>query len=390
MNQIVYLKYGELTLKGKNRINFINQLFKNIKFALRDFEYEIIKSFDSIIIQNFNATSIENIIDILKFVPGIFQIIKAYETKNRDIKLLTQDVINITKKINWETFKIKTKRHDKKYPINSMEFSKLLGAEILKNLSNKKVDIHKPDILINFEIKNDKIIFYFEKIKSVGGLPIGSSGKCLLLISGGIDSPVAAKLLMKKGMQVDFLTFITPPHTSDQALEKVKKLIKKITLDNKLEKSKFFICNFTHIQQELSHISDKSYQITLMRRYFFRIADHLRQTYKYDAIATGESLGQVASQTIQSMQTISQVLNSSCVVLRPLLTFDKLETISIAKQIGTYDISILPYEDCCALFVPKSPVTKPNINYAIKLETELELVNKIFEHTLMKYIKILD
>ncbi|MCF0227554.1 MAG: tRNA 4-thiouridine(8) synthase ThiI, partial [Malacoplasma sp.] len=246
------------------------------------------------------------------------------------------------------------------------------------------------DLCISLEVKKDLCVLYYEKIKGCGGFPVGINGRCLVLISGGIDSPVAASLIMKKGMHVDFLTFMTPPHTSEKVLNKVKKLIKKVTLDGKLEKPTLYVCNFTHIQHELSHISDKSYQITLMRRYFLRIANALKNQNKYEAIGTGESLGQVASQTIQSMQTIENVLDNNCVILRPLLTYDKLEIIKLAKEIDTYDTSIIPYEDCCSLFVPKSPVTKPSTKYACKLEQELELLDKIFVNTLNKYIKIID
>jgi thiamine biosynthesis protein ThiI len=247
------------------------------------------------------------------------------------------------------------------------------------------VDVHTPKLPIYVEIKKDSAFFYFEKIKGTGGFPLGINGKVLLMISGGIDSPIAANLLIKKGLNVDFLTFISPPHTDDKALNKVRKLKEIVTLNNTLYKSKLYIVNFTSLQHEIAHISDYSYQITIMRRYFFRIAKHLAIANNYQAIATGESLGQVASQTIQSMQTIQDAADDF-LVLRPLLTMDKSEIIEMAQKIGTYDISILPYDDACSLFVPANPVTKPTIHKAKKLEEELTLMETLLQSTLLKHI----
>ena len=388
--KIIYLKYGELILKGKNRINFIDCLYKNIIYALKQFNLVVVaKKFDCMeIICNDNEY--QEVLNVVKRIPGIFQIIEAFKINGNQIAQVKDQVLELIKNKDFTTFKVNTKRHDKTFPINSMDYSKLIGEVILKNTKNKKVIMDNPDLTINIEIHTNNIILFFARIEGIGGFPIGINGKALSLISGGIDSPVASSLVMKKGLHVDFVTFITPPHTSDLALKKVEDLVKAITLDGKLEKARIFVVNFTMIQHELAHISDKSYQITLMRRYFFRIANYLKEKYSYDAIATGESLGQVASQTIESIQTIENVLDNKTVVLRPLLTYDKIEIIKIAQKINTYDISILPYADCCALFVPKSPVTKPRIDIAEKLESELMLIDKIFDDTLTKYIKIID
>lgn len=389
MQKIIYLKYGELTLKGKNRSDFSNRLLKNIKYALSEFTCKFIKSFDNILIEMNNEKDLDAIVDILKRIPGIFQIIVAYVINSRDINEVGTQILDIVHTNVWTTFKVETKRHDKSYPINSMDFSKQMGGIILQNTQNKKVVMNHPDLLINIEIRDKNTICYFDKTQGVGGLPVGSSGRCLMLISGGIDSPVAASLLMKRGMHVDFLTFITPPHTADELVNKIKTLINKVTLDGKLEKPRFYVCNFTHIQHELAHISDHSYQITLMRRYFYRIADSMRKKEHYDAIGTGESLGQVASQTIESLATISSVLSDDCVVLRPLLTYDKLETIKIAKAIDTYETSIIPLADCCSLFVPANPVTRPNKETAQKLEQESDLLEEIYQQTIKSNIKII-
>jgi thiamine biosynthesis protein ThiI len=268
-----------------------------------------------------------------------------------------------------------------------MEIAKKMGGVILDNFPKFKVDVHKPSLTATIEIRRNETIFYFNRIRGCGGFPLGINGRVLMLISGGIDSPVAASLLIKKGFNVDFLTFISPPHTDERALDKVRTLRKIITMDGKLEKSKLYIVNFTKLQHEISHISIHSYQITIMRRYFFKIAYDLAKKYNYDAIATGESLGQVASQTIESMQTIQNSINDF-MVLRPLLTYDKIEIIQLAKQLGTYETSILPYADSCSLFVPTNPVTKPKFYTAQKLEAELELAPSIYQTILDKYITI--
>ena len=390
ISQIIYLKYGELTLKGKNRINFIDCLYKNVVNVLKQFKsIKIIKKFDSMEL-NCNKKDYRNVLEMVKRIPGILQIIEAFKIKGNQVEQVKNYILNLIKNKKFKTFKVVSKRHDKNFSINSMEYSKLIGRIILKNIKNKKVIMNNPDLTINIEIHTDNIILFFEKIDGMGGFPIGINGKALSLISGGIDSPIASNLVMKKGMHVDFVTFITPPHTSELALKKVKDLIKIITLNKKLERQRIFIVNFTMIQHELAHISNKSYQITLMRRYFFRIANYLKNKYKYDAIVTGESLGQVASQTIESLQVIENVLDNKTIVLRPLLTYDKIDIIKIGRKLKTYDVSILPYADCCALFVPKSPITKPKIEMAKKLESELSLIDKIYDETITKYIKIID
>lgn len=381
--KIIYIKFGELVLKGKNRWDFIHCLFKNIKTSLKEFKkLEFKCQYDCIIISNFSNNKCQQIIDILKFIPGIALIIEACMLP-RDLKKLHSFLKSHLSKIKQKTsFKVLTKRHDKRYAVNSMEFSQQLGHFVLENCKNLYVDIHQPQLKINVEILTNEFIVYFNKIVGLGGFPVGINGRVLLLLSGGIDSPVAAHLLMKKGFHVDFLTFASPPHTSSKLITKINKLIKTVTLNQKLEDSLLYVCKFTEIQHEIAHIIDHSYQITIMRRYFFRIAQDLAIKYHYDAIATGESLGQVASQTIESMNTISSVLNKEINVLRPLLIFDKNEIIAIAKKINTYETSILPYPDACSLFVPAHPTTKPNIKKAEFLEKKLFLINDLYKSVL--------
>lgn len=384
--KIIYLKYGELTLKGKNKKNFINQLFSNIKVALKDFSVKIIKKYDSCTIEVEQNDIFDKVLNILTTIPGIALVIPGYQIERDFEKLVVELTEKINIKNNQATFKVETKRHDKKYELNSMEFSRKLGHFLLLNNKNLKVNVKDPQIKITVEIHKDYFIYYFERIKGLGGFPIGCGGKVLMLISGGIDSPVAAHLLLKKGYKVDFVTFVSPPHTKPEALDKVRTLIKKLTFSCPYT-PKLYIVNFTKLQHEISHIFDHSYQITIMRRYFFRIAEYLKEANEYDAIATGESLGQVASQTIQSMNTIESVLKDT-VVLRPLLTFDKLEIINIATKVGTYETSILPFADSCSLFVPANPVTKPTIHKATKLENDLELISGIYNITIEKHIEL--
>jgi thiamine biosynthesis protein ThiI len=383
----IYIKYGELTLKGKNIKNFINCLFSNIKKALVDFKgLTLVKKYDHTLINDCkNEKQIDQIIAVLKTVPGIHSLIKAFTTSN-DIKKAAADICKLLPD-DKHSFKVFTKRIDKAYKLNSLEYSVKMGELILKAKKKYYVDVHHPEIRVNVEIKQKETIYYFNKILGAGGFPIGINGKVLLLMSGGIDSPVASKLLMKKGLHVDFITFITPPHTSPKALLKVEKLRKIVTSNGLLQDSKLYVVDFSSVQQELSHTSNTSYQITLMRRYFFRIARDLAIKNDYCALATGEAIGQVASQTIESMQTIQHAIGEF-LVLRPLLCHDKSEIIELAKQYGTFDVSIEPFPDCCALFVPKSPATKPTVHTAVKLEEELTMLQPLYENVLVKHVEV--
>lgn len=377
LKKIIYIKFGELTLKGKNKKDFVWCLYQNIKKALISFKkLDIQLRYDAIVIANVPSTKYANILDITKNIPGIAVVIEAYVIERNIDKLY--DFLQSSLENKVQSFKIFVNRSDKSFYPNSVNFACQIGDFVLKHFKKMYVDVNKPQLKINIEIKHSCFVVYFNKIKARGGFPLGINGRILMLISGGIDSPVAAWLLMKKGFHVDFLTFISPPHTTNKAKDKVNKLISIITLKGKIEKPVLYTCKFTNIQHEIAHISNHRYQITIMRRFFFRIAQDLCKKFNYDAIATGESLGQVASQTIKSLMTIDNVLDNS-IVLRPLLTYDKSEIISLAKEIGTYETSILPYPDACAMFVPTNPVTKPIIKEAINCEKQLLLIEKIYQ-----------
>lgn len=388
-NTILYIKYAELTLKGKNRHDFINKLFKNIKRALNEYSFKIIHNFDNIIIKEIDYQYLDKIIEILQLLPGIHNINVAHQFMHNQVEDLNIFCTNFAfeqQNKGFKSFKIESRRQFKEFYLDSMQIKNLLATPILEK-TELKVNVKHPDFVINVEVKNDVIIVYSQSYKGQGGLPLGIGGKVLLLLSGGIDSPVAAKLLMKRGLEVDFITFITPPHTSDKALQKVYDLSKTISLNGLLEDGKLYVCNFSDLQHELAHTSKESYRITLMRRCFLRLAKRLAMEKGYKAIATGEAIGQVASQTIESMQTITNVLDDF-LVLRPLLTYDKEEIIKKAKEFKTFDLSILPYDDSCSLFAPQNPVTKPCLKTAIELEKNLDLLEPMLDLTYQKNIKI--
>ena len=387
MKKIIYIKYGELTLKGKNRKHFISVLALNVKRALKSFSSIIIeKKFDCMILTNLD-NHVDEVIRILQFIPGIYYISIATRISN-DINIIKDYCLSLAKDKYFEnaTFRITCHRHNKNYFLNSNEIISIVAGEILQN-TKYQVNLKNFSLNINIEIKDSCAIIFTNKIKGLGGLPVGSNGKVLVLLSGGIDSPVASKLLMNRGLSVDFLTFITPPHTSEKALEKVRTLSKEITFNNLLCNSKLYICNFTMLMHELTHINKESYRIILMRRYFLRIANFLKEKYGYDAIATGDSIGQVASQTLESMNAISSAIDN-CLILRPLLTYDKEQIINLAKFYKTYNTSILPYNDSCLLFAPKNPTTKPNLEIVTKIENSLELIDVILTNVINNHIWI--
>lgn len=382
-NKIIYIKYSELTLKKKNRMDFIRILLNNVKWALQNFNLKIQYFYDYMSIVDFNEQNIDEILAILKEIPGINSFYVAYLIdKNLDnlVELSLSIIQNeINKNNNLKSFRITSRRQDKNFT-SSLEIINLVAGVILSKTS-LNVDLYKADLNLQIEVKKDNIVVFVNGNNGSNGLPVGSSGRALVLLSGGIDSPVAARLLMLRGLKVDFITFITPPHTSEKALDKVRNLAKLITLNNKLCKSKLFICNFSDIQHELTHIKKESYRITLMRRQFFKIAKTIAMQNNTMVLATGESLGQVASQTIESMTTISQVLDNF-LILRPLVSYDKEQIISLAKKFNTYETSILPYDDSCSLFAPKNPVTKPNIETALELENDCFLLDSIVENVI--------
>ena len=362
MNQLILIKYGELTTKKENRKVFINVLEKNIRNLLNDEDIEIVKDRVRMYIKCNNA---EKIVNKLQKVFGIHSIVICHKVNNNIEEVLNKalEIMDITKK----TFKVITNRADKSYPISSMEYSKKLGGLILKN-TNFKVDVHQPDITLTVEIRNNGTFVYTDEIKGIGGYPVGIQGTGLLMLSGGIDSPVAGYLTLKRGVNIECLYFESPPHTSEEAKNKVLKLAS--ILNEYSGHIKVHIVPFTEIQETIFKKCPDTYMITIMRRMMYRIAEKYSEKIGAKIIINGESIGQVASQTLSSMVCINAVTSKP--VIRPVACYDKLEIINIAQKIGTYETSILPFEDCCTIFVPKHPVINPVLANCVAYEKNFD------------------
>ena len=373
MYTTVMIRFGELNTKGKNKIMFINTLLRNIKHALKEFKnLEISKTHDRIYI-DLNGEDHNKIHEKLQMVSGIqnYSFVNRVEKDMDKIIDACEELIKDKEKF---TFKVKAKRADKNFNVHSDDMNRLVATRILKNYEHK-VDIHNPDVSIYIEVRLEGAFVYLDIIKGLGGFPLGVIGKSMLLMSGGIDSPVAAYLMMKRGIKIEAVHFASPPYTSDGAIKKVKDVLK--VLAGIQEEIKLVIIPFTKIQEKIYEGKDESYNITIMRRMMYRIAEREAIMNNCLALCSGESIGQVASQTLESMATINEVVKLP--MIRPLAIFDKLDIIDIAKKIGTYDISIRPFIDCCTIFTPKNPTTKPSIKRAETLEKEFDYESLIEE-----------
>ena len=363
MKKMILIKYGELTTKKGNRKLFIKLLVNNINSILKGMNYRI--NYDRVRMY-IESEDIDSVISKLKNVFGIHSIVKCYKvnTNTDDIK---DSIIPILKDIKFDTFKVETNRADKSFPIPSMEFSRLIGGHILKNI-DCKVDVHNPDLLVRIEIRSDATYIYSDEIKGLGGYPVGVQGTGLLMLSGGIDSPVAGYLALKRGIDLECLYFESPPHTSLEAKNKVIKLASII--NSYSGKIKVNVVPFTKLQEAIYKNVEDSYVITIMRRMMYRIATEVVKRKNLKVILNGESVGQVASQTLSSMIVINNVTNLP--IIRPVACLDKLEIIDIANKIGTYETSILPYEDCCTIFLPKHPVINPVLEKCLEYEKRFD------------------
>lgn len=383
MEKLIIIKYGELTTKKDNINFFLRTLKNNIASNISDIKHSITYDFGRMFIE-----VAENDLDIvqkrLQNIFGILEIIIGYKDSSLDIEDIKKNVLVLASKEEFATFKVVTKRSDKNYPLNSMEVSRLIGSLILKNIPNVKVDVHNPQLVVSIEIRKDSILYYFKGQKGLGGYPVGTQGKGLLMLSGGIDSPVAGYLAIKRGIKLEAIYFESPPHTSEFAKEKVIKLCQKLAEYN--SDIKLHVINFTEIQETILKNIPHEYLITIMRRMMYRISAIIAHNNKCNILINGESIGQVASQTLTSMRVINEVVKIP--VIRPVACFDKLEIISLAKKIGTYDISTLPYEDCCTIFVPEHPVINPSIKTATDYEKLIpyeEMIHKAIKtHEVIK------
>lgn len=371
MNGLLLIKYGELTTKKGNRKFFIQTLEKNIRSILKKFNFEIEYDYVRMYIKC-EKRDLEEIISSLQKVFGIHGIVICHKANTKDE--IFEIALKLLKESGAKTFKVETVRADKSFPIPSMEFSRQLGGYLLKNLEIK-VDVHHPDEIIKVEIRREGNFVYVKETPGIGGYPVGIQGKGILMLSGGIDSPVAGYLALKRGVDVECLYFESPPHTSVEAKNKV------ITLASILNEYsghiKVHVIPFTKLQEEIYKKVDPEYVITIMRRMMYRIAEKVAHERKAKIIINGESIGQVASQTLSSMSVINAVTNMP--VIRPVACMDKLEIISLAEKIGTYTTSILPYEDCCTIFLPKHPVIHPNLERVLNFEKNFDFESLVDE-----------
>ncbi|OEH91812.1 tRNA uracil 4-sulfurtransferase ThiI [Bacillus solimangrovi] len=378
----IIIRYGEMALKGKNRSKFTNRLQTNVKFALKEFEeVKIRKAFDRMFVE-LNGVSYRPVFDRLKQVFGIQSLSLGLRTEKvlEDIQAGALVALLEAKKEEEITFKVESKRSDKTFPVGSQKLNHEVGGHLLRNCEGLKVDVHNPDVTVKVEVIQQGCYITCLTEQGAGGLPVGTSGKAMLMLSGGIDSPVAGYLTMKRGVRIEAVHFHSPPYTSERAKQKVIDLAKKLTRYG--GRVRLHVVPFTELQQTLHREIPDSYSMTALRRMMLRITEELAKRNDALAIATGESVGQVASQTLDSMHTINEVTNYP--VLRPLMSMDKLDIIDIAQEIDTYDISIRPYEDCCTIFLPSAPKTKPKREAINRYESKLDidsLVQEVVERT---------
>lgn len=370
MERIILVRYGEIMMKGLNKRFFEDKLVKHIRHALKDLgNIKVYKKESRILIEveDYNENLI---IKRLKKIFGIVLISGAYRfPMDLDkIKEVALEVIKRKMDEGAKTFKVDSKRVDKKFPLKSVEISSEIGGYILKNLPGIKVDVHNPEAVVYVEVRNEAYVFT-DKIHGHGGLPVGTSGKALLLLSGGIDSPVAGWLIAKRGVDLDAVHFHSYPFTSERAKEKVMDLAR--TLSIYVGRFKLYSINLLPIQQEINEKCPEEEMTILSRRFMMKLAQRVAKLSGSTALITGESLGQVASQTIESLHTTNSAVEIP--VFRPLIATDKVDIINMAKEIETYDTSILPYEDCCTVFLPKRPVTKPRLEKILKSEGKLDV-----------------
>ncbi len=375
MENAIIVRYCEIHLKGKNRGYFEKLLQTNIQKSLSDIKHSFKVMHSRYVIENYDEADYSVIIEKLGKIAGVHTVSPCLKTEN-DYAKISEAAFTLCKE-KTGTFKVETNRADKTFPMDSMLVSRTLGGDILEKYPSLKVDVKNPQTTVYVDIREDGRTFvYTEVIKCLSGMPVGSAGKGLLLISGGIDSPVAGYMTCKRGMRLDCLHFHSFPYTGEAAKEKVCDLTRRLGEFN--GGIRLYVVSFTHIQEAIHKNCPEEFMITLMRRFMMRIAERLAKRIGDQAIITGESLGQVASQTIESITSSNSVIES-LPVLRPLIAFDKLDIIEISKKIDTYETSILPYEDCCTVFLPKFPAIKPDLAKVMKAESRLDVESLINE-----------
>lgn len=381
MEKVLLIRYGEIGLKGQNRKYFEDTLRRNILLAVRNQvsdnqDIQVLRSYGRFYLTGFDAEHQEECMDVISKIPGVVGVCPAIVVDNvvdaveeGAVAIMKEAVAQVSLGRSTVTFKVSTKRPNKSFPFTSPEMNQRIGAVILKNVPGLSVDLHNPDIILNLEIREKGTYLYVYDRPGPGGLPVGVSGRGTVLISGGIDSPVSAYMAMKRGVDVNALHFWSYPITGQRAKDKVVDICKVLRQFH--PQFRLFIAPFTDIQTQIIEKCPENYRVITMRRMMMRVATEFCKNEGGQVIFTGENLGQVASQTLESLTVIEDA--AGLPILRPLICFDKTEIIDKAKEIGTYDISCLPYEDCCSVFVPKHPVTKPTLERAIAAEKNIDI-----------------
>lgn len=386
MKTRILIRYGELSTKGRNKKMFTQKLASNIKKALVDFpQVKVIPDYDFMYLDLHEAPE-ELVIKKVKPIFGIQSISPVYIVE-KDMEVAKKVVLDLLSEEDLEgkTFKIMTKRSDHTFEMDTNQINLFLGDAVLEAFPNIKVQLKQPDITVRIDVRREHLMVSLKTIQGAGGLPVGTSGRAMLMLSGGIDSPVAGYLAMKRGMEIQCVHFASPPYTSPQALEKTKLLAAKIARFG--GSIQFLTVPFSRIQEEIKKSVPEAYLMTIMRRFMLRITDQLRENARALAIVNGESVGQVASQTLDSMVAINDVTNTP--IIRPVATMDKLDIIKVAEEIDTFELSIQPFEDCCTVFTPPSPKTKPKLEKARQYEARLDvegLIKEAVEGTVIEEI----
>lgn len=363
----ILVRFGELSNKGKNRNLFVRQLIQNLKYQLSNYpDIRYRNQFDRIMIE-LNGADSEDVLERARHVFGIRSLSPVVVTP-MDFDLINEACLELMKQEKVGTFKVDTNRKDKTLNFKSNDLNLSVAKTILSQTEHK-VDVHNPDIRIRIDVDAEKASIAVKTVLGAQGFPIGVGGKALLLLSGGIDSPVAGYYTMRRGVEIECIHFAAPPYTTIQALDKVKQLAEKLSVYQ--PRIKLHVVPFTEIQLEIYKKAHPAYTVVLMRRAMMKIAERVMHENKMLALVSGESLGQVASQTLQSMTSIQDAMNG--LIIRPLLTFDKNDIIDVAKKINTYETSILPYEDCCTIFSVTNPITKPKLKIVLLEEAKCEL-----------------
>ncbi|TZE81937.1 tRNA uracil 4-sulfurtransferase ThiI [Calorimonas adulescens] len=383
MRKLFLLSYGEMSLKGSNKKFFEDMLIRNIKNRFKNCLIE--KLSGKLLFTLESSQSDRDIIDEFKKIFGISRIAKVYET-DLLLESIEELAVELLKDSDFNSFKVEAKRPNKAFAYLSPEINKLLGQYILENIEGKKVDVHNPDLTVYVEIR-DKAFIYIDAERGAGGLPYGTSGKAVSLLSGGIDSPVSSWMMMKRGIEIIPVHFYSFPFTSERSKQKVIDITKELSRYSS-DGIKLYIAFFTNIQKSIYENCPENYIVTIMRRMMMRIASRIAEKENAIGIITGENVGQVASQTLESMYVTNSV--ASMPVYRPVIGMDKQDIIKISHDIGTYDISIRPYEDCCTVFVPKHPVIKPSLERVNEIEKDLDidgLVEESIERAETLYVR---